>query len=123
MTTNNGPTPAFTYGIHGYDPAAGASTFQQLGTLDAASNFKADGTITLVLDKSATGLTTPLHTLDRLTAISASVRTSTADDSSGTAGAGAGLTVDGAGDPNPYVVVGNDTCLSASDRIFAGGFE
>jgi hypothetical protein len=119
MTTNDGPTPAFTYGIHGFDPAAGASTFQQLGTLDAASNFNADGTITLVLDKSAAGLTTPLHSGDRLTSISASVRLSTADDSTGSAAAGPGLTVDGAGDPNPYMAVGAILC----DRIFAGGFE
>jgi subtilase family serine protease len=118
MTTNDGPTPAFTYGIHGYDPAAGASTFQQLGTLDATSNFTPDGTITLVLDRSAPGLTSPLHTGDRLTSISASVRVSAADDPSGTAPAGSGLTVDGAGDPNPYVLVGG-TC----DRIFFGGFE
>jgi hypothetical protein len=118
MTTNDGPTPAFTYGIHGYDPAAGASTFQELGTLDAASNFTADGTITLVLDRSAPGLTAPLHAGDRLTSVSASVRVSAADDPSGTAPAGSGLTVDGAGDPNPYVVVGG-TC----DRIFAGSFD
>jgi PKD repeat protein len=119
MSTNDGPTPAFTYGIHGYDPAAGASTFQQLGTLDAASNYSADGTITLVLDKAAPGLVAPLHSGDVLTEISASVRVSTADDPSGTAGAGAGLTVDGAGAPNPYVVIGNIAC----DRIFGGGFE
>jgi PKD repeat protein len=119
MSTNDGPTPVFAYGIHGYDPAAGASTFQQLGTLDAASNYSADGTITLVLDKAAPGLTAPLHAGDLLSDISASVRVSTADDPSGTGGAGAGLTVDGAGAPNPYVVVGNVTC----DRIFGAGFE
>ncbi|MEO5624157.1 MAG: protease pro-enzyme activation domain-containing protein [Dokdonella sp.] len=119
MTTNDGPTPAFTYGIHGFDPAAGASTFQQLGTLDPASNFSPDGTITLVLDKSAAGLTVPLHAGDRLTEISASVRVATADDSSGSAGAGPGLTVDSAGDPNPYVVIDNASC----DRLFGNGFE
>ena len=123
MATLDGPTPAFSYGIHGFDPAAGASTFQQLGTLDAASNFKPDGTITLVFDKAAAGLTTALITGAKLTQISASVRVSVPDAPGGTAPAGAGLTVDGAGDPNPYVVVGNDTCLIAADRIFAGGFE
>lgn len=123
MSTNDGPTPTFSYGIHGYDPAAGVSTFQHLGTLDAASGFKADGTITLILDKSATGLAVPLHPGDRLKAISASVRVSTADDPSGRAGAGSGLTVDGAGDPNPYVVVGNAACNVVTDRIFATGFE
>jgi len=119
MTTNNGATPTFTYGIHGYDPAAGASTFQQLGTLDAASTMTADGTITLVLDQAAAGLSQPLHAGDKLTDISASVRQSAADDPSGTAPAGAGLTVDGAGDPNPYVVLDAGAC----DRIFRGGFE
>lgn len=118
MSTNDGPTPAFAYGIHGYDPAAGASTFQQLGTLDAASGFNADGTITLILDKAAAGMTAPLRAGDRLTSISASVRVSSADDASGTAGAGAGLTVDGAGDPNDYVVVD-----VGCDRLFADGFE
>jgi hypothetical protein len=119
MTTNDSPTPAFTYGIHGYDPAAGASTFQQLGTLDASSRYDADGTITLVLDMAAAGLAAPLHAGDRLTDINASVRLSSADDTSGSAGAGIGLTVDGAGDPNPYVVVGYGGC----DRIFGAGFE
>lgn len=119
MATNDGPTPAFSYGIHGYDPAAGASTFRELGALDAASSYSADGTITLVLDLAAPGFVTPLHAGDRLTDISASVRASAPDDSTGTAGAGAGLTVDGAGDPNPYVVVGYGGC----DRIFAAAFE
>ena len=118
MSTNDGPTPVFAYGIHGYDPAAGASTFQQLGTLDAASGFDPDGTITLVLDKHAAGLAAPLRDGDKLVGISASVRVSSADDASGSAGAGAGLTVDGAGDPNAYQLVG-----VGCDRVFGDGFE
>ena len=119
MSTNDGPTPVFAYGLHGYDPAAGVSTFQPLGALDEASNYNADGTITLVLDMAAEGLAAPLHAGDKLSEISASVRVSSADDSSGTTAAGAGLTVDGAGDPNPYAVVGYGGC----DRIFAGAFD
>ncbi len=120
MDTNDGVSPSFTYGIHGFDPVAGVSTFQQLGTLDASSNYNADGTIILVLDKAATGLTKPLKSGDRLSSISASVRLSIPDDPSGTVGAGAGLTVDGAGDPNPYVIVGNDTCNSSGGSSSGG---
>ena len=71
------------------------------------------------MDDDGVGLTAPLHAGDRLTDISASVRVSSADDGSGSTAAGAGLTVDGAGDPNPYTVVGYGGC----DRIFGGSFE
>ncbi|MGH8539749.1 MAG: PKD domain-containing protein, partial [Stenotrophobium sp.] len=120
MGTANGPSPVFTYGSHQLLPGAGASTFQQLGTLDAASNFNANGTITLILDKAALGLKTG----DILSNISTSVRTSAPDDPTGTVAAGSGLTVDGAGDPSNYRLVGNDTCASgggSSSSSSSGG--
>src|SRR5262249_25723615 len=55
MSTNDGAAPTFEYGIHGFDPAAGASTFQPLGALADGSGYTPDGRITLVLDKSAAG--------------------------------------------------------------------
>jgi PKD repeat protein len=118
MSTDNGPTPAFTYGIHGYDPAAGVSTFQQLGTLAAGSGYTPDGTITLLFDRAAAGLAHPLRPGDALSAISASVRLSAPDDPSGTAPAGSGLTVDGAGAPNPYLITGG-----ICDRLFNASFD
>ena len=51
MDTADGPTPVFTYGTTGVFQGA-ARIFVTLGTLDAASNVNADGTITLVLPKS-----------------------------------------------------------------------
>jgi PKD repeat protein len=108
MTTSSSTTPVFTYGIHGYIPVANASSFQILGTADAASNFNADGTIQIYVPKSAFNLKTG----DTLTGISTSVRVSTADDPTGSVGAGAGLTVDSAGDPYGYTLVGNDVCAA-----------
>src|SRR6185436_5964182 len=51
MVTPDGPTPTFTWGVTSV-PQGAARIFTTLGTLDAASNANADGTITLVLPKS-----------------------------------------------------------------------
>ncbi len=51
MVTSDGAAPAFTYGTTGVFQGA-ARLFVTLGNLDAASNVRPDGTITLVLPKS-----------------------------------------------------------------------
>ena len=58
MVSADGVAPVFNYGTHGVLPVVGLGTFTIDGTLDAASNYNADGTITLVLDKSALGIQT-----------------------------------------------------------------
>jgi PKD repeat protein len=108
MDTSTGPTPNFTYGLHGTLPGAGLGTFQYLGALDASSNYTADGVITLVLDKTKI----PLNAGDVLTAISTSIRTTIPDDTTGTIPGGVGLTVDSAGDPNNYTIVGTQCVVT-----------
>jgi hypothetical protein len=55
MLTGPDATPHFVYGSDGLQAGAPNEPrrFQPAGSLDAASNFNADGTITLVLDRSA----------------------------------------------------------------------
>ena len=108
MVSADGVAPVFNYGTHGVLPVVGLGTFTIDGTLDAASNYNADGTITLVLDKSALGI----QTGDKLTNVAASIRVSTPDDPTGSLPLGEGLTVSTGGDPNPYTVVGNSLCAS-----------
>lgn len=58
MVTSDGPAPTFTYGSTGVPSANNTTTtrvFTTIGNLDAASKYNADGTITLVLPKSAIG--------------------------------------------------------------------
>lgn len=87
--------------------------------LDPASNESTNGTITLVLDKSALGL----QTGDQLTNILSSTRTSTPDGVTDTVTAdggqvqdqlgvpgGVGLTQDEGGAAIPYTLIGNATC-------------
>ncbi len=107
MDTSTG-SPAYTYGMHGVVPVAGLADYTELGTLDAASTYNADGSITLILDKSAIGLKTG----DVLTDISSSIRVSTPDDPTGTLPLGEGLTVDSGGDPSSYTIIGNDVCAA-----------
>ncbi len=52
MDTADGPNPVFTYGTTGVFQGA-ARVFVTLGNLDPASSIRPDGTITLVLPKSA----------------------------------------------------------------------
>ena len=84
------------------------------GSLDPASNYQADGTITLVLDKAVVGL----RTGDVLTGIVSSIRQSSPDS----AGA-AGLTVDSAAASSDYALVGNDVCRGggSATRTTVGG--
>ncbi len=110
MVSADGAAPAFNYGTHSAIPVAGLGDFTVTGALDAASAYNADGTITLVLDKSKLGLKTG----DKLSGIATSVRVSVPDDPTGTLPLGEGLTVVSGGDPDPYTVVGNDTCAAAT---------
>ena len=107
MVSADGPTPVFNYGYKTIN-AAGFGQYQVLGSLNAASNFTTDGTITLVLDKSAFGLATG----DQLTHLEVVTRTSAPDDPTGTTSAGEGLTQESAGAAVPYTLVGNATCAS-----------
>ena len=107
MVSADGPSPVFNFGYRTINPA-GFGQYQVVGTLNAASNFTPDGTITLVLDKSAFGLATG----DQLTHLDAETRTSAADDPTGTTSAGVGLTQESAGAAVPYMLVGNSTCAS-----------
>ena len=54
MVTSDGAAPEFTYGNTGVFQGA-SRVFVTLGDLDPASNFNADGTITMILPKSAIG--------------------------------------------------------------------
>ncbi|MBV8205338.1 MAG: PKD domain-containing protein [Acidobacteria bacterium] len=107
MVSSDGPSPVFNYGYKTVN-AAGFGQYQVLGSLNAASNFTPDGTITLVLDKSAFALATG----DVLTHLEAVTRTSAPDDLTGTTSAGEGLTQESAGAVVPYTLVGNSTCAS-----------
>ncbi|MBV8631087.1 MAG: PKD domain-containing protein, partial [Silvibacterium sp.] len=92
MVSADGPSPVFNYGYRTIN-AAGFGQFQVLGTLNAASTYDPDGTITLVLNKSAFGL----NTGDQLTHLDVETRTSAPDDLTGTTSAGSGLTQESAG--------------------------
>jgi subtilase family serine protease len=59
--SSDGSGPSYSYGTRGFVPGGGYRALNVLGALDAASTYKADGTITLVLDKSAIGLATGDH--------------------------------------------------------------
>jgi serine protease AprX len=101
------PTPKFIYGTRSstadttgdLPEVGGFGLFATLGSLDAASQYTADGTITLVLDKSLLKITDGMQ----LTGVAASIRQTTNSTN------GIGLTVDSAAASGPYTVVGN-TC-------------
>jgi PKD repeat protein len=107
MVSADGPSPVFNYGYRTTN-AAGFGQYQVVGTLNAASNFTPDGTITLVLDESAFGLTAG----SELTHLDVETRTSAPDDLTGTTSAGVGLTQESAGAAVPYTLVGNSACAS-----------
>ena len=65
MVTSDGAAPTFTYGTTGVFQGA-SRVFVTLGNLDPASNFNPDGTITLVLPKSAIGNPQPGQALSSL---------------------------------------------------------
>ena len=58
MVSSDGAAPAFTYGTTSV-PQSLARVFTTLGNLDPASNYTADGTITMVLDTSKIGSPQP----------------------------------------------------------------
>ncbi len=107
MVSADGPSPVFNYGYRTTN-AAGFGQYQVVGTLNAASNFTPGGTITLVLDESAFGLTAG----SQLTHLDVETRTSAPDDLTGSTSAGVGLTQESAGAAVPYTLAGNSTCAS-----------
>ncbi|KAA6465289.1 PKD domain-containing protein [Acidobacteria bacterium AB60] len=112
MVSSDGPSPVFNYGYRTVN-AGGFGQFQVLGSLNAASTYDPDGTITLVLDKSAFGLATG----NQLTHLDVETRTSAPDDLTGTTSAGVGLTQESAGAAVPYTLVGNATCSSTAAPV------
>jgi PKD repeat protein len=108
MVSSDDAAPVFNYGTHSTLPGAGLGDFTVLGSLDASSAYNADGTITLVLDKTLLALKTG----DALSNIISSVRVSIPDDTSGSLPLGEGLTQDSAGAAQPYTLLGNDTCAT-----------
>lgn len=82
MVTSDGTAPTFTYGTTGVFQGA-SRVFTTLGNLDTASKVNADGTITLVLPKSAIGNPDPGQAI---TSIFGSVRASVPSTLPGTGG-------------------------------------
>lgn len=105
MDTTQG-LPRFLYGTLSplVTPAITVGTFTVLGTLDAASTYSEDGTITLVLDKASFPL--PITAGMPLARVAASIRQTTNPVN------GAGLTVDSAAAVLPYVVT-DGVCADA----------
>jgi len=100
-------TPRFVGGIRSATNTPGASVgmFSVTRVLDAQSNFNADGTIQLVVDKASWD--TPITDGMELTGIAGSIRQTTENTN------GVGLTVDSAGAIGGYNVVGN-VCRSST---------
>ncbi|WP_084183403.1 protease pro-enzyme activation domain-containing protein [Nevskia soli] len=119
-------TPTFRYGKRGSlggvkISALGLLTlYQDIGSLDAASGFNADGTITLVLDKSVLKLSTG-ETLQGILSTTAIL----IDLPPSIAGAGTqiavGETVDAAGTRFGYTLIGNDSCGTGSGSSSSSG--
>jgi len=82
MITSDGAAPAFTYGSTGVFQGA-SRVFSTIGNLDPTSKVSADGTITLVLPKSAIGDPAPGQAI---TSIAGSVRLSPPSALPGTGG-------------------------------------
>lgn len=114
MSSSDGPAPVFNYGTRGFVPGGGYRALQVLGDLDATSNYNADGTITLVLDKAALKLATG----DHLSNLVAYVALAGPDDPSGAVGGVTANAMDVSGTALNYTLLGNDTC--AADTKQAG---
>jgi PKD repeat protein len=112
MVTDASGTPSYEYGTVGAFSAVveGFLTYDKVGALDAASGYNADGTITLILDKSALGITTG----KTLTGLQAKVRVGTPATPGGVLPAGAGESQDITDTSMQYVVVGNNVCAGTS---------
>ena len=104
MSTQDSATPTFKYGYTSVisDPAVGlvgARLFTEVGDLDAASAYGADGTIVLILDKAVIG--SPAAG-EYLTGIAGSVRTKVTPQNNGI--------VDDTGGGQFYQLAGNEAC-------------
>jgi hypothetical protein len=120
MTTTGDVAPRFVYGTSVVLPDASSPvplrSFTEKGALDAASNFTADGRITLVLDKAAAGLPDSGVTLEGVL--------TTARRSAPDAAGGPGLTVDRAPESEGfYDLKGSGGCRAKSGvAALAGAF-
>jgi subtilase family serine protease len=116
MNTDSGAA-TFTYGQRGtvdgikVSVAGLLTVYNQLGTLDATSNYTDDGTITLVLDKTTLGLQTGQTLNALLASVAVAIDLLPTAVGGGTAVA-AGETVDSAGTRFGYTLVGNDVCAT-----------
>jgi hypothetical protein len=112
MTTEGG-TPAFKAGDVTVLslPALSLTTYQYTDDLDPASNFNADGTITLIVPENLIDSPKPG---DALTALEGRTRITTFS-----AAHSAGRAMDDT-DVASYVVVGNDTCANNADGNVGG---
>jgi hypothetical protein len=116
MVTSDGAAPTFTYGTSGVPTVSAPSpvgdkttsrVFTTIGNLDAASNFNADGTITLILPKSAIGNPAPGQTI---TNILGSVRATVPSALPGTGGTNE--TIPDSTGPGLYTLRTANLCLS-----------
>ena len=111
----NEVTPTFEYGKTEYlaTPAATVGEFAKIGDLDPASNFNADGTITMVVDPSLVGLG-PGKLMDN---IFSKVRRSSPAESNNI-----GLTNDDTlAEAGSYTLVGNSNCKAGKSGLLGLG--
>ncbi len=111
MTTEEG-APQFVYGTTGVQPPdapTGVRLFTVAGDLDDGSGFNADGTITLVLDKSAIDNPPAGSFIENIFPI---VRTLTTPN---------GNSFDQAPGTGFYELIGNESCASGKAGILSAG--
>jgi PKD repeat protein len=124
MATDSG-TPTFVYGTRGSLGGVKISVlglltlYNDLGTLDPASNFSADGTIALVLDKSTLGLKTG-DTLQGLLSTSAILIQLPPTATGASTMLTVGETVDATGTRFGYQLIGG-ACGTGSGSSSSGG--
>lgn len=113
MTTlDDGPQPHFVYGTTGVQPPdapTGIRLFSVLGDLSSGSGFKADGTITLVLEKAALGELPAGAFIENVFPI---VRTLTTPG---------GNSFDQAPSNGFYEVIGDEACGESKSGLLAAG--
>ena len=128
MNSDTG-TPTYTYGQRGtvggikLSVAGLLTVYNQIGTLDTSSTYKPDGTITLVLDKSALKLQTG-DTLQALYASVAEVASLPPTIAGISTELPVGETVDATGSRFGYTLIGNELCANgivASSTGSSGG--
>jgi PKD repeat protein len=106
MVSSDGPEPTFSYGVTSVPNGLPGRIFTTYGPLDPASNANADGTITMVLAKSALGNPKPG---EALVSLFGSVRATAPSPLPGTGGTN--QTIPDSTGENSYVLRASDLCL------------